>query len=335
MNELIDWNKIKSEFNSTLILGNGASIAVNNKFEYSSLLQTARDKDYLTESIENIFQLYETKDFELILRHLSYTTRINKFLNIKEDKTRKSYEALRTALIISIKEIHASYENVSPYISKMFTYLKDFKKVISLNYDLLVYWAMGAGNNELGNWFKDCFLYGEFQFDWSRFEKPVNGAEGATLVFYPHGSLFLAQNLFEADVKLERDADRKKLLDALVIKWGSGKFIPLIVCEGESSQKMNAIKRSPYLSNVYYTVLPKIGENIVIYGWSLNKNDDHILKKITDNNIRKIAVSIYCKNKDRTDIQVIIEKKTKKLKNFFPSADICFFNAQSKNCWIY
>jgi len=45
MFELIDWNKIRNKFKSTLIIGNGASIAVNNKFKYSSLLKTARDNN--------------------------------------------------------------------------------------------------------------------------------------------------------------------------------------------------------------------------------------------------------------------------------------------------
>jgi len=271
----------------------------------------------------------------LILRRLLHTSIINDFLNIKEKETRKSYEALRTALILSIKKTHASYKNVSVNLSKMYTFLKEFKKIISLNYDLIIYWAMRTGNDELGNWFKDCFLHGKFQVDWKWFEKHADGVGGATLVFYPHGSLFLATNMYDEDVKLARDSDNESLLDMVVEKWESEDFIPLVVSEGESSQKIHAIKRSFYLSNVYYDVLPDCGENIVMYGLSLNKNDDHILQKIAKVDIRKIALSIYCENKNEKDISDEIEKKKRKLNEFFPDTSLYFFNAQSQNCWIY
>jgi hypothetical protein len=130
MSELFDWSEIKSEFNSTVILGNGASIAVHKEFKYQSLYEVALSKKFLKDPIKKIFDFYRTRDFELILRHLWYASIINNILKIGENKTTNSYELLRAALIYSIKEIHATYEDVLPHISRMYKFLKKFKKVI-------------------------------------------------------------------------------------------------------------------------------------------------------------------------------------------------------------
>jgi hypothetical protein len=48
-------------------------------------------------------------------------------------------------------------------------FLRRFSTVVSLNYDLIVYWAILVSNNKLGTWFKDCFVNGQFDHDWERF----------------------------------------------------------------------------------------------------------------------------------------------------------------------
>jgi len=213
--------------------------------------------------------------------------------------------------------------------------MKRFNKVINLNYDLLVYWAMMAGNDSLGNWFKDCFLHGYFQEDWKWFERPAVGVEGTTLVFYPHGSLFLATDKFGADIKLAKASDTKNILNRVVECWESGKFIPLFVSEGESIQKIQSIGNSFYQSTILYDVLPNCGEDVVIYGWSLCQNDDHIIKRISRGNVQKIAVSVYCENRSESTINEEIEFKKRKLINFLPSSRISFYDAQSSGCWIF
>jgi hypothetical protein len=121
----------------------------------------------------------------------------------------------------------------------------------------------------------------------------------------------------------------------VVEKWESGDYIPLFVSEGDSSQKIKSIKRSFYLSNVYYDVLVDLGRDVVIYGWSFGENDNHILSKIKDGEIERIAVSINCIDKDERTIEDIIIEKKRRLRPFFPNADLFFFNAQSNNSWIY
>ena len=48
MCQIEDWDDIRAQYNrSTLILGNGASIAVNRQFNYQSLLQHAFNNNLL------------------------------------------------------------------------------------------------------------------------------------------------------------------------------------------------------------------------------------------------------------------------------------------------
>lgn len=49
--------------------------------------------------------------------------------------------------------------------------------------------------------------------------------------------------------------------------------MPVFVSEGTSHQKVAAIRRSHYLTNVYEEVLPAIGESLVVYGWNFEERE--------------------------------------------------------------
>lgn len=55
-----------------------------------------------------------------------------------------------------------------------------------------------------GTWFKDAFRDGEFQTDWKYIRWRYGSAEGATLVFYPHGNLSLTRNHIGEETKIWR-----------------------------------------------------------------------------------------------------------------------------------
>lgn len=88
--------------------------------------------------------------------------------------------------------------------------------------------------------------------------------------------------------------------------------------------------QSNYLHNVFETALPDLGENIVLYGWSMSKEDDHIIEQLSKNtSIKRIAVSIH-------NNQIWDSKKKERITSRF-SAEIewCFYDAESPGCWIY
>ncbi len=205
---LYDWSEIQSQFNNTIILGNGASIAVDNRLSYHSLYEKVCDSGRLNNELVNMFKVYNTTNFEYILKLLLEARRVNEALNISDGKTEPYYYELRDSLISTIREVHPTYNQVELLLPKIYTFLQRFQTVLSLNYDLLVYWAMLTGNKRLRcQWFKDCFLDGKFRHNHWFLRKPQPPAKGSTLVFYPHGSLFIATNLYSEEAKLSRNDD--------------------------------------------------------------------------------------------------------------------------------
>jgi hypothetical protein len=259
------WSDIADDFRDTLVLGNGASIAISSNFSYSSLFESAKQKEQITKNIERIFEHLDTKDFELVLHMLWHASHINKALEIEDSATSATYSELRTALVKTVRDIHVAYDDVKDELLNIATFMKQFSTVFSLNYDLLVYWAMMLGNRTWGEtWFKDCFKSRFFQSDWEQYREPYGNSNGSTLVFYPHGNLALATDIVGKEVKLG-STDYKNLLDTIINEWNEDNYIPLFVSEGTTDQKFLSISRSAYLNSVHNSVLPKSRKSVVIF----------------------------------------------------------------------
>ncbi len=336
------WEDIKDRSTHNLLLGNGASIAINESFDYSSLHQKASEGELLSKNLQRLFELFNTKNFELILRRLSDTRRVNEILSINESTTSESYEELRDALVNTVRWVHPQHPDVKSYLARIANFMMSFDKVISLNYDLLVYWAMRVGDDLKGkNRLKDCFrrvevdgdLIFEDAFD-EYMEEPYRDSEAATLIFYPHGNLVLATKRFGKEIKLSRSKDDCLLLDKILEKWQLGDYTPLFVGEGETRDKKHAIEQSNYLTNVYNRVLATLKESLVIYGWSFDDRDKHILDAIDRAALKEIAISVYTKGSDYEEYCNTVEKKISSTHNL-KNCKIYFFDAGSKGCWIY
>ncbi|GAG44559.1 unnamed protein product, partial [marine sediment metagenome] len=189
---------------------------------------------------------------------LADTKQVNSTLGVEEEKTTESYEELRNALVKTVQSVHPSWSDVQTDLLKIANFMMNFDKVISLNYDLLVYWAMLIGNTrEGGNRFKDCFVRdettGKLIFDETAIEymeMPHGSQRRATLIYYPHGNLVLANEPFGDEVKLSRSTN-DCLLEKIVLRWELGGCTPLFVGEGRTRDKMRTIRNSHYLTNVY------------------------------------------------------------------------------------
>lgn len=156
----------------------------------------------------------------------------------------------------------------------------------------------------------------------------------AVLLFYQHGNLTLAIDAFGNEEKIVRNGDSDdNLLATIFKKWEENFYSPLIVSEGTSEQKLKAIRRSSYLSNIYDNVLPNLEESVVIYGSSLSRNDRHIINQLLRNKkLKRIAISVL----DKEDLQ----KKYSEISDVQPfryflnwGGKVKFFDA--KTCWIY
>lgn len=328
-----DWAKIENRFRDNLLLGNGASIAIDKRFSYRLLYEEVSNYSKLNKELLNLFKHYKTTNFKLILRSLLETHQVNKILGINDQKTMNYYLELRSALIETIRNIHPKYEEVKHHFTKVAQFLSRFKKVLSLNYDLLVYWAMLTYNETHGQWFKDCFVHGEFQKDREYLGRPYGTAKGATRIFYPHGTLFLATEPFGGEVKLSR-SEKDYLLDSVLSKWERENYIPLFVSEGVSEEKLRAITRNSYLNTVLDSEVAKLSGSLVVYGWSFSNQDQHILDALSRRNLKEIAVSVYKKDKEwESFCDRIIDKIRRQPR--FRLCRIDFFDAESTGCWIY
>ena len=250
MPEIRQWSDIKDRFDGgALILGNGASMAIHAGFGYSSLREAAKDKGHITPQVADIFRAFDTNDFELVLRRLWEATLVNKALGVEPGRVEQAYQQVRTALISTVRDIHISHEDAKRHFTPMFQFMKSFDTVFSLNYDLLVYWAMMASQGELRRWFKDGFQEGGvFREDWETLRKPY-GADGTTLVFYPHGSLLTARREDYTEGKLTLPPGvGATLLDRILQLWETGSASPLFVSEGTAEHKKMSIANSNYLS---------------------------------------------------------------------------------------
>lgn len=346
MPELHEWFAIQDLGWDTLFLGNGASIAICDRFAYSSLYEYAEHEGLINDELREVFEYFETRDFEMILRLLWHTYLINSILGINEERTQNAYESLREALIRTVRDIHCDYSVLEDTLRRCANFAKNFHTIVSLNYDLTLYWIMMLGNDYLGNWFKDCFTIFEhvsnecvglyFRDDWEILREPYK-ADGSTLVFYPHGNMILAINRFGEEIKLKLEEDGfLSLRDKVLRCWETGEVIPLFVSEGTTDQKERSIRRSVYLSTVYHEVLPNLGKSIVIFGWSFSDNDIHILRAILRNSyLERLAISVYDEN-NFGSFSSEVQRKIRQVKQEISNnneLEILFFRAQSNGCW--
>lgn len=326
---ILKWADISGDFSNSIILGNGASISIDESFKYSSLKEHAVENGLLTESVQALFTFFETDDFELILRLVWHANKVNSALEIKDENTKVAYEHVRDCLIQAVQSIHPSYNEVEEQFPHIEKFLSSFKTILSLNYDLTLYWVvMYANRSKNGHSFKDCILHGDFDEDWPRFRKSVSGWDRrTTLVFYPHGSLVLARNVVEREIKLD-SCGGGDLLSSILSSWESGKYVPLFVSEGTSAQKISAIQNSHYLNTVYREVIPSLKASLVIYGWGLGEHDLHILKRLKFSEVTMVAISVFGND------QAYCNRAQQMIKDHVSHAiDIVFFDAKSPGSW--
>lgn len=325
-----NWQDISENFSDSVLLGNGASISISKSFTYDSLKNYAATNGLFDVDINSLFDFFNTSDFELILRLVWHAAKVNEALGITENATTAAYEHVRESLINTVQRIHPEHTEVKDQFLAITEFLSSFKTVLSLNYDLTLYWVMMyAKDIDNNHMFKDCMVdSGKLRSDWQGLRKSVNRRfQNTSLVFYPHGSLVLARNVTEQEIKLASH-ENDDLLKSILRYWRSSEYIPLFVSEGTSEQKVASIKNSHYLSVVYREVIPSIGDDLTIFGWRFGEEDTHILKKLKDSSVKRIAVSVY-KN-DQQYCNRVAQMIHNHIRN---SIEVVFFDSESAGYW--
>ena len=217
------WASLRDTAWQTLLLGNGASIAIHGEFGYPTLHSVADEKELLPTTAP-IFAKLGTTDFEHVMLACWYAEHVNGALGTPSADISAAYAEVRTALIDAVHSVHPVHADVAADLKRVGTFASLFPTVVSLNYDLTLYWAMLLVNAANDRWFKDAFHDGEFQTDWEYLRRPYGLAAGATLVFYPHGSLSVARNYIGGETKIAVGAGAARdLLETITRRWSSGR----------------------------------------------------------------------------------------------------------------
>jgi hypothetical protein len=158
--EIETWANISAESWSSLLLGNGASIAIHKEFAYPTLHGVADAKGLLATTAP-IFAKLGTTDFEHVLLACWYAEHVNGALGTPSADISAAYAEVRTALIEAVHSVHPVHADVAADLQRVGAFASVFTTVVSLNYDLTLYWAMLLFNAANGSWFKDAFHDGE------------------------------------------------------------------------------------------------------------------------------------------------------------------------------
>jgi hypothetical protein len=104
----------------------------------------------------------------------------------------------------------------------------------------------------------------------------------------------------------------------------------LFVSEGTWPQKVASIQNSYYLSTVYREVLKSQRDTLVVYGWGFAEQDIHLLQRMKDTGINRVAVSVF-----RGD-QAYCNRVFQTIRDELGAhVEVEFFDSESPGCWIH
>ncbi|MEJ8674101.1 DUF4917 family protein [Chromobacterium amazonense] len=320
--EKCKWSDIKPAYNS-IIVGNGLSISIANDFRYGTLFNHAVELGWIDEDAKSLFEYLKTENFEEALRALSESNDVLKIMTKSENiKLKDAHDKIRQSLINSIGGLHKNYHSVEHSIKKLALKIKEFDYVFSLNYDLLMYWAVIESNKSSKNSVKDCFFPTGFPSDWKKYKTPYPGNTKSTLIFYPHGNMSIIKK-GNTEIKAKAEVDH---LLSVISGHISNDEKPIFISEGTSARKLQSIAGSQYLSKVYFECMGEIGDNVAIHGWSMSENDKHLIDRVLmSNKLRKVALGVNGLDDRKTKEW---ERKLDKLfHNYEPDVKVQFYEA--------
>lgn len=279
-----------------LLLGNGFSMAYNKeRFSFTSLLKSALEKRIIMPNgpIHKAFQTFKTFDFESIIKALEDTNKVLSAYNYeKVAQFNEDAKKLQQYLVKIITNNHPEKSTdikPSEYRACM-NFVKNYNKVYTLNYDILLYWVImklkEEGNPEYSNLISDGFCDTNSQEDYVIFKNTGDNRFG---IYHLHGGLHLFNR--GADVAKLTFSKTSTPLTEQIIRHMNDNEYPVFISEGTSEAKEAKITHNPYLNHCYKS-LAKLSCNLVIFGTGLKKNDEHIQKAIIGSECPNIFIGV-------------------------------------------
>jgi hypothetical protein len=333
-----------------LLLGNGFSIACRaDIFHYGSLF-TQADFSSAPE-VASVFTALGTQDFEVAIRALeNAATILPAYVPNGLGARAKMLEHAAILKTVLVETIAGNHPHVPPDIpDEKFWACRRFLShflagtkagcVFTLNYDLLLYWALMHEDRPFGEPSEletnDGFGNDEDDptADYVVWQGETN-AHSARVMFL-HGAL----HLFDSGSELKKYTWVRKgtpLIEQAREAINNNAY-QLFVAEGTSAQKKSKIRHNAYL----YQGLKQLTANVrerkhcwFIFGHSLAENDYHILGRLARGRFPKLYVGIYG-DPDTPDNIGIMARASALATQRHASAplEVVFYDAASANVW--
>lgn len=278
---------------SSLLIGNGYSIAAHHGFSYASLLSMTNFE--LEHWFKDLFSKLDTNNFELILEILDNAQFVNETSgNIAEaERDVKARENLIDLFIKTLRSIHPDNKILidapacitEEQYKTNGQFLNNFSTIFTLNYDLLLYWSILE--NKYTDRFKDNFSITKDRDYFANYfnESPIVN----TNLWFLHGALHLRTDHTGLTYKVIH-SENNNILDQLRASLEKSIY-PTIIFEGTDKEKILKINTNRYLS-IANSVLSNSSGCLFTYGFSFNKNDFHILDSIFKSSIHTLCVGL-------------------------------------------
>lgn len=278
------WSDVAPAFReAAILLGNGLSINVWERFAYRKLYDHAR-AGALTATDRELFG--GTPNFERALGDLGTALRVCQLLGMDTQPILRRYSAIQDALGQAVRAVHVPRARVTDdTLVAIREELKRYRWVFTTSYDLIIYWAMGC--REGFRPFADLFRGADLTFDPRRADAPV----GTVPVFFLHGALHLVVDASGTTWKLRSSMVRNLLEQYGAARERDPSIRPLLVTEGSAQEKLRAIEDNVYLDHALEE-LRRCDLPMVVFGSSLDPQDDHLLDALNEAPDRAVAVAL-------------------------------------------
>lgn len=332
-----------------LILGNGFSIGCRaDIFHYESLYGKA-DFSATPEAV-GVFDALETQDFEVAIRALERASVIVPLYVADSARAVKKMRAhavrLKDLLISTIAENHPATPNniANEEFRSCRLFLSHFLNeegrggcVFTLNYDLLLYWALmhDDGSDRMKLKRNDGFGNDEEDPDADYVVWQGETAANSANVLFLHGAL----HLFDAGTELKKYTWVRRnvpLVEQARAAIAGGKF-PLFVAEGTSAQKKRKIRHNAYLYQCFkvLTANARQGKHcFFVFGHSLADSDEHILVRLARGKFPRLYLGLFGDPASEANARVV--KRARRLEVERGPANpltVTLFDSGSANVW--
>jgi hypothetical protein len=337
---LLSYSDVLAETDESrhLLLGNGFSISCRpNVFTYGRLFDRA-DFANLARA-RAAFDVLGTKNFEAVIRALrSFALLASVYAPADLDaKTRAAADAdaLREVLVGAVANSHPDRpHDIEPteYL-KCREFIRGYRSINTLNYDLLLYWALMQ--DELGD--------SEIPCD-DGFRKPAEDPEADYVSWDPDNSkrqtvryLHGALHLFDTGKEMKKFTwinTQVPLIEQIRAALKQ-EFYPVFVSEGTSDEKVERIRHNDYLCKMYRS-FTEIQGALVVFGHSLDASDDHIFRDRIGRHGKtsQLYVSLHGDPTSASNQEII--RRASALSNLRRgkwSLDVKYFDADSASVW--